>query len=172
MKNLFNLENNKLFNSYYLPAIIFIFSFSLAELKAQNQEKETTDQISTEMASRIQSDVDSEFVYEYEQTKFVPPKDKTLLIIGQTVERISEYLDHFPDQAIPGGWAAYWGIPEFKGVTEAHYNNEVGNTQNHQMLIDEFPNTVVQSAMWMVGKWDVAKNAGNGDYDEVIKKYK
>ena len=123
------------------------------------------------MVSRINTDVDPEFVYEYEQTKFVPPEGKTLLVMGQTVERITEYMNHFPDQPFPGGWAAYWGIPEFKGVKEAHKNNEVGNTQNHQMLIDEFPNTVVQSAMWMVGKWDVAKKAGDGDYDNVIKKY-
>ena len=90
--------------------------------------------------------------------------------MGQTVERISEYLVNFPDQKIPGGWSAYWGIPEFKGVT-ASFKNETGSTQNHQMLIDKFPNTVVHSAMWMVGKWDVAKKAGKGDYDKVIKKY-
>jgi len=171
MKNLFYFKNNKLFNTYYLPAIILFFDFSCSELKAQNKEMGITDQITKEIVSRIQTDIDPEFVYEYEQTKFVPPKGKTLLIMGQTVERISEYMYHFPDEPIPGGWAAYWGIPEFKGVKEAHKNNEVGNTQNHQMLIDEFPNTVVQSAMWIVGKWDVAKKAGNGDYDEVIKKY-
>ncbi|MFY0603513.1 MAG: hypothetical protein JXQ93_06155 [Flavobacteriaceae bacterium] len=90
--------------------------------------------------------------------------------MGQTVESISEYLKNFPNQKIPGGWSAYWGIPEFKGVTESHVN-ETGVSQNHQMLIDSFPNTVVQSAMWMVGKWDVAKKAGKGDYDKVIKKY-
>ena len=146
-------------------------TLSFVELKAQNKEMGTTDRITEEMVSRIQTDIDPEFVYEYEQSKFVPPKGKTLLVMGQTVERITEYRNHFPDQPIPGGWAAYWGIPEFKGIKEAHKNNVVGNTQNHQMLIDEFPNTVVQSAMWMVGKWDVAKKAGNGDYDEVIKKY-
>jgi beta-mannanase len=25
--------------------------------------------------------------------------------------------------------------------------------------------------MWMAGKWDVAKRAGNGDYDAVVKQY-
>ena len=78
MKNLFNCENNKLFNANYLPAIIFILTFSCAELKAQNKEKGTSDQISKEMVSRIQTDIDPEFVYEYEQTKFVPPMGKTL----------------------------------------------------------------------------------------------
>ncbi|MEM9929477.1 MAG: glycosyl hydrolase, partial [Bacteroidota bacterium] len=90
--------------------------------------------------------------------------------MGQTVERITEYLDYFPDEAMPGGWSAYWGVPEFKGITQAHKNN-TGSTQHHQMLVDQFPNTVIQSAMWMVGKWEVAKKAGKGDYDKVIKQY-
>ena len=171
MKNLLNYEYNEVFRTYHVPVIILILTISCVELKAQNKEIGTTDRITEEMVSGIQTDIDPEFVYEYEQTKFVPPKGKTLLVMGQNVERITEYLNHFPDQPIPGGWAAYWGIPEFKGVKEAHKNNETGNTQNHQMLIDEFPNTIVQSAMWMVGKWDVAKRAGNGDYDTVIEKY-
>lgn len=140
-----------------------------------SQEKTSKDLGSIEpsiedMVSQINVTVDPEFVYDYEQTKFVPPDGKTLLIIGQTVERISEYIDNFPNQQIPGGWSAYWGVSEFKGITEP-YKNETGSTQNHQMLIDKFPNTVVQSAMWMVGKWDVAKKTGKGDYDKVIKKY-
>ena len=90
--------------------------------------------------------------------------------MGQTVESIKEYQDSFPNEAVPSGWSAYWGITEFKGITDSHKNN-TGNTQNHQMLVDSFPNTVIQSAMWMVGKWDVAKKAGKGDYDKVIKKY-
>jgi hypothetical protein len=122
------------------------------------------------MVSKINSEIDSQFVYDFEKTRFVPPDGKTLLIMGQTVESITEYLDHFSDQQLPGGWSAYWGIPEFAGVTESH-KNVTGNTQNHQMLVDRFPNTVVQSAMWMVGKWDVAKKAGKGDYDEIIKQY-
>lgn len=140
-----------------------------------SQEKTTKDSESTElsieeMVSQINTEVDPEFIYDYEQTKFVPPHGKTLLIMGQTVESISEYLDNFPDQKIPGGWSAYWGIPEFKGITESH-KNETGTSQNHQMLVDKFPNTVMHSAMWMVGKWSIAKFAGNGEYDRVIKKY-
>ena len=123
-----------------------------------------------EMISKINTAVNPEFVYDYEKTKFVPQQGKTLLIMGQTVERIKEYQDNFPNEAVPGGWSAYWGIPEFKGITRSHKNNS-GNTQNHQMLIDSFPNTVIQSAMWMVGKWDIAKKTSNGEYDKVIKKY-
>lgn len=140
-----------------------------------SQQQTTKDSESTKlsiekMVSKIQTDTDPDFIYDYEQTKFVPPQGKTLLIMGQTVESISEYLENFPDEKMPGGWSAYWGIPEFKGIKES-YKNDTGSTQDHQMLVDSFPNTVVQSAMWMVGKWNVAKNAANGEYDRVIKKY-
>ena len=122
------------------------------------------------MVSKINTEVDQNYVYQYEQTKFVPPSGKTLLIMGQTVERINEYVKTIPDQPLPGGWAAYWGIPEFSGVTYPK-KNETGSTQHHQMIVDKFPNSVIQSAMWMVGKWEVAKKTGKGDYDDVIKKY-
>ena len=123
-----------------------------------------------EIASMIDKSVDSGFVYNYHQAKFVPPHGKTLLIMGQTEETILEYLYNFPNQKMPSGWSAYWGISEFKGITETH-KNFTGNSQNHQMIVDKFPNTVVQSAMWMVGKWDISKNAGIGEYDDVVKKY-
>ena len=172
-----NQYNMKIYRTRNQSRVLFLmnlFLFSLAHL-VWSQEKigknpESTELSVEEMVSQIQVEVDPGFVYDYEQTKFVPPPGKTLLIMGQTVESISEYLDNFPDQRIPAGWSAYWGVPEFKGITESH-KNDTGSTQNHQMLIDTFPNTVVQSAMWMVGKWNVAKFAGDGAYDRVIKKY-
>ena len=120
--------------------------------------------------SEIDTTVDPYFIYEYEQTKFVPPAGKTLLIMGQTVEDIDDYMAKFSEDPIPGGWSAYWGVPEFKGITE-NYTNQNGATHNHQMLVERFPNTVIQSAMWMVGTWEVAKNTANGEYDEVIQQY-
>ncbi|MEO1436192.1 MAG: glycosyl hydrolase [Bacteroidota bacterium] len=122
------------------------------------------------MVSKINTEVDPNFVYDYDQTKFVPDDGQTLLIMGQTVERIKEYQEHFPDQPTPGGWSAYWGIPEFKSITEAH-RNETGSTQHHQMLVDNFPNTVIHSGLWMVGKWEVAKKTRKGVYDRVIEKF-
>lgn len=150
--------------------IIFIMLFSIPSCLGQQEKNVQVQRITDSMNSMIKSDVDPEFVYSYEKTKFVPADGKTLLIMGQTVESINEYMDHFSDQPIPGGWATYWGIPEFVGITESHkYENS--SSQNHQLLLEKFPNTIVQSAMWMVGKWDVAKKTGNGDYDKVIKKY-
>lgn len=122
------------------------------------------------LVGKINTQVDSKFIYEYEQTKFVPPPGKTLLIMGQTIEDIDDYMDNFSEKDKPGGWSAYWGVPEFKGITRTH-TNQNGSSHNHQMLVDRFPNAVIHSAMWMVGKWDVAKNTYKGKYDHVIKKY-
>jgi hypothetical protein len=122
------------------------------------------------MLSKINRVTDPRYVYEYQQTRFVPPPGKTLLIMGQTVEAIAEYLDSFPDQPVPGGWSAYWAVTEFKGITEA-YRNVTGSTQDHQLLVDRFPNTVLHSAMWMVGSWDVAQRAADGEFDNVIRQY-
>jgi beta-mannanase len=153
-----------------ISAILVLPTQALWSQETKKNEKADSSQTIQEMVSMINTDVDPEYIYSYEKTKFVPPAGKTLLIMGQTVENIDEYMSHFRDKQIPGGWSAYWGVTEFKGVIEPH-KNQAGNTQNHQMLIDRFPNTVVQSAMWMVGEWEVAKKAGDGDYDSVIKQY-
>ncbi|MEM6686366.1 MAG: glycosyl hydrolase [Bacteroidota bacterium] len=123
-----------------------------------------------DMVAQIDTTIDPEFMYEYEHTKFVPKAGKTLLIMGQTVEGITEYLNHFGEEQIPGGWAAYWAVTEFVGVTDAH-TNETNSSQHHQMLVEQFPNTVLQSAMWMVGKDGIDKKASEGHYDHVLQQY-
>ncbi|MEM9894906.1 MAG: glycosyl hydrolase [Bacteroidota bacterium] len=122
------------------------------------------------LVAQISTSVDPKFVYEYEKTKFVPAPDQTLLIMGQTLEDIDDYMTSFGDRQLLGGWSAYWGIPEFRGITDT-YRNENGSSHNHQALVDRFPNSAIHSAMWMVGKWGVAKNTAGGNYDKVIKKY-
>ena len=121
-----------------------------------------------DLVDKIRTEVDPAFVYAYEQTKFVPPAGKTLLIVGQTLEDINEYTASFPNEPAPGGWAAYWGIPSTDGLANTAVN-EHGSSQNHQELVDRFPNSVLQSGLWMVGMWDVAKDTGLGVYDEVIR---
>ncbi len=122
------------------------------------------------MLSAIRTEVDPAFVYAYENTKFVPPPGKTLLIVGQSEERIDAYVDAFGDEPMPAGWSAYWGVPAFRGITESH-RSEVGASQNHQMLVDRFDDSVVHSAMWMVGTWEVARKTADGEYDGVIREY-
>ncbi|WP_340201552.1 glycoside hydrolase family 26 protein [Ascidiimonas sp. W6] len=155
---------------YFITSImLFLSSFVMSQEKKPKGSELAAPEIE-KMVSKINTEVNPEFVYDFDKTKFVPQQGKKLLIMGQTVESIKEYRDSFQNEPVPSGWSAYWGVTEFKGVTKSH-KNDTGSTQNHQMLIDSFPNTVIQSAMWMVGKWDVAKKAGKGDYDKVIKKY-
>ena len=135
---------------------------------SDSEEKYAT--VEEEMVARIDTTVDPYFVYEYEKTKFVPEEGKTLLIMGQTLQDIDGYMENFADRQIPGGWSAYWGIPEFAGIIDTT-TNPAGSSHNHQSLVDRFPNTVIQSGMWMVGTWDVAKNTANGRYDNVILQF-
>ncbi|GAB4511309.1 MAG: hypothetical protein Tsb004_15550 [Allomuricauda sp.] len=123
-----------------------------------------------EMVAKINNEVDLQFVYEYGKTKYVPKQGKTLLLQGQTIESINEYRDNLNYSNYPGGWSAYWAVTETTGIKDSHVNS-TGSTQHHQFLVDTFENMVLHSAMWMVGKWDVAKNTHQGMYDDVIKAY-
>jgi hypothetical protein len=149
--------------------LLFLTSIVMSQEK-KNENSEIIDPEIEKMISKINKQVNPEFVYDFDKTKFVPQQGKTLLIMGQTVESIKEYQNSFPNKKVPGGWSAYWGVTEFKGITES-YKNETGKTQNHQMLVDDFPNSALQSALWIVGKWDIAKKVSKGKYDPVIKKF-
>ena len=129
-----------------------------------------TDAEVQQMVAKIDTSTDPDFIYEYDKTKFVPPEGKVLLMQGQTVEGITEYLQAFPDEPLPGGWAAYWAVTEFRGVAEKHLNS-TGSSQHHQMLADRFPNAAIHSAMWMVGMWLITERAVKGEFDEVIEQY-
>ena len=168
------LSKTKIIETYRVfllaTAVSCLFAQSLWSQEVKKSIKDTSSTTIKKMVSTINTEVNPDYVYAYEKTKFVPPNGKKLLIMGQTVERINEYSKHFPNQQRPSGWSAYWGINEYNSITENHTNN-TGTTQNHQMLIDSFPNTVLHSAMWMVGKWDIAKKAGKGHFDKQIKRY-
>lgn len=155
-----------------LSVILVLVTVSCGGTKTlpEHQGEKASNQIAKDMVGKINTAVDPEYVYAYGQSRFVPPEGKTLLIMGQTVEQITEYQKAFRSEPLPGGWSAYWGIPEFTGVAKAH-EIQTGNTQNHQMLVRNFPNTTIQSALWMVGKWGIAEKAGKGEYDDVIIKY-
>ncbi|MFD2727498.1 hypothetical protein [Hyunsoonleella rubra] len=147
-----------------------IFTLVLASSFAQNNKAKLLNEKVEAMVSKIRTEVDSNYVYDYEKTKYVPPAGKTVLVMGQTEERIKEYKRKFPEKPNPGGWSAYWAVTEFVGVTKKH-TNSTGTSQNHQMLVNAFPNAALHSAMWMVGKWNVTENTILGIYDAVIKRY-
>ena len=121
-----------------------------------------------DLVDKIRTEVDPTFLYSYEQTKFVPPAGKILLIVGQTLEDINEYTASFPNEPVPGGWATGWGIPSTDGLANTVVT-DYGDSFNHQELVDRFPNTVLQSGLWMVGMWGVAKDTADGVYDDVIR---
>lgn len=123
-----------------------------------------------DMVASIRRDVEPEFDIEYEGARFVPPAGQTLLIVGQTLGGIDEHVASFPEAPLPGGWAAYWGIPSTDGLTET-FLNETGGRQNHQQLVDRFPNTALQSGLWMVGTWGVARDTAAGRYDDVVRAF-
>ncbi|MEM7135792.1 MAG: glycosyl hydrolase [Myxococcota bacterium] len=122
----------------------------------------------SELVAKIRTRVDPAYEYEYERTKFVPPEGKTLLVLGQTLDDINDLTAAFPELRAPGGWAAYWAIPNTDGLKDTVTTGS-GDRQNHQVLLDRFPNSAMHSAVWMVGTWDVAKNAAWGAYDDVIR---
>ena len=170
-KEAFNRSKRKTFKTFlFITAVNCFLSQSLWSQEIKKSIKNKSNNTIMEMVSAIKTEVNPDYVYEYEKAKFVPPNGKKLLIMGQTVERINEYFKHFPNQQRPSGWSAYFAVQEFNSITENH-TNDTGTTQNHQMLIDSFPNTVLHSAMWMVGKWDIAKKARKGHFDKRIKKY-
>jgi hypothetical protein len=122
------------------------------------------------LVSMIRTEVDPTYVYEYEQTKFVPPSGQTLFVLGQNLDDIDGLTAAFPEETTPGGWAAYWGIPSTEGLINT-ITTDNGDRHNHQALVDRFPNSAIQSALWMVGTWGVAKDTGDGVYDDVIRAF-
>lgn len=149
--------------------LLIAVSFSLVAC-ASTSKRDNTDWAVEQMVAKITTHIDPAYVYKYEKAKFVPPAGKTLLMMGQTQEEITEYMDSYSDPRIPGGWMAYWGIPSMDGVRQTHMN-ETGTSQNHQNLVERFPDTALQSALWMVGKWDVLSKTVAGDYDSVVRQY-
>jgi len=122
------------------------------------------------MLDLIDTEPEPGYVYAFDRARFVPPEGKTLLILGQTLDAVDELVSSFPDQPTPGGWAAYWGIPSMDYV-DREATNETGDRHHHQALVDRFPNTVLQSGMWMVGTFDVAQRTVEGEFDPVVRAF-
>ena len=144
-----------------------------ADTDSMPVEQEISAAVIEEMVAKINTEVDPAFVYQYEKSKFIPPEGKALLIMGQDIKTISEYMDNFSNRPAPGGWAAYWGITSMNGVDRMNAKDiarQYGQ-QNHQTLVDRYPDTVLQSGLWIVGMWDVLKQASNGKYNHVIRHF-
>ena len=104
---------------------------------ATNKSSGVGDNTVDEILPRISTDIETEFIYDYSQTKFVPPDNKTLLILGQSLTNINEYRDVSKYRNYPGGWSAYWAITEFSGFKEP-WTTVSGDIQHHGFLASEF----------------------------------
>ncbi|MEM9548494.1 MAG: glycosyl hydrolase [Bacteroidota bacterium] len=171
-KRLGLLKNTNKIVPYQHLSLVLIILFGLLTACSTSKEQKIKKEVNVidEMVELIHTEVDSQYVYDYEKTKYVPSNGKTLLIQGQTYESIHEYKDYFKYQNYPGAWSAYWAVTQSTGITES-FKNVTGSTQNHKYLVDEFPNMALHSAMWMVGKWGVDEDTYNGIYDFVIKDF-
>jgi len=153
---------------------VFICSFLLTACGGgEDPVNIDTDVLSDNYVSQITATVNSDFVYEYEKTMYVPPEGKILYIMGQDIATISQFSSDHADQAHPAGWSAYWGITDTAGIFE-NTADAVGSQtgyHNHQWLADKFDNSVIQSALWMVGKYNIPENILAGEYDQNIEAY-
>lgn len=95
--------------------------------------------------------------------KFIPPEGQTLLIIGQDDGNIQDYLKAV--KIIPGGFAVYTSVESAEGLDSPADNG--GGEQFAQSLIDRYPNTVIQMALYMV---DSSQKVYSGDLDEKLDK--
>lgn len=95
------------------------------------------------------------------EAKYLPPKGKVLLIIGQDRETIDEYVKGIG--IIPAGFTVYTSIQEVEGLYSPV--NRGGGVQYLQYLIERYPGTVLQIGLYMVGALD---EVTKGKYDTNI----
>ncbi|MCA9407589.1 MAG: hypothetical protein KC733_02780 [Candidatus Omnitrophica bacterium] len=96
-------------------------------------------------------------------TKFIPPQDQVLLIIGQDKHSIQNYIKEF--KVVPGGFSVYTSIQNMDGIYKPV--NHGGGVQHAQYLVSRYPNSVIHVGLYMV---NALNEVLNGKYDENIKK--
>lgn len=95
------------------------------------------------------------------QSKFIPPDDQVLLVIGQDKNVIRDYLKM---EKIPAGFSFYTSIQNVDGIHgPIDYG---GGIQDAKYLTDEYPDTVLQVGLYMV---DALKDIVDGKFDSNIK---
>ena len=125
------------------------------------------------MAGKIRTNTDPAYVYEFSQSRFVPPAGKTLLMIGQDIDTIEQYYEVFPQGHNPSGVMAYWAINGMQGVDRDNAQDIAAQfgRQNHQLLVDTYPDTVLQSGLWIVGMWQILEQARQDKFNHVIRDF-
>ena len=125
------------------------------------------------MTQKMRTSTDPAYIYEFSQTRFVPPPGKTLLIVGQDIDVIDDYTDYFEGQPLPGGLMAYWAINGMAGVDRDNAQDIAAQfgRQNHQLLVNTYPDTVLQSGLWIVGMWQILEQARQDKFNHVIRDF-
>ncbi len=95
------------------------------------------------------------------QSKFVPPGDKVLLILGQDTVAIDDYVKEIG--IVPAGFTTYTSVYTAEGLYEP-IDRGAGNLYA-KYVIDKYPCTVLQIGLYMVSALD---GVVTGDYDESI----
>lgn len=109
------------------------------------------------LASKISTEVDPQYAVKY-HSKFVPGKNKALLLIGQDKQTIKEYLKH--QKVKPAGYMIYTSVQKMEGL---HEPVDIGAGIMHaQYLADTYPGSVIQMGLYMVNALD-GIIAGNYD---------
>ena len=137
-------------------------------IESVNHGVPNTNVLPNSIPNQITTNVDPAYKISYQQTKFVPAYGKVLFVVGQDKINIPHYYNTV---GTSGGLASYISIATNDGITNDHFNTG-DNIQNVDWLVQNYPNTVAQVAMWMVGVArygvDFAGNTTNGQYDYVI----
>jgi len=92
--------------------------------------------------------------------KFVPPKGKTLMLVGQDVGTIEDYLGLVDPS--PAGFMIYTSIAKAEGLTEKIWQGAGECNASHFTGDAKFDNTVLQLGLHMVDELD-AVNKGKRD---------
>ncbi len=94
---------------------------------------------------------------------FTPPEGKVLLIVGEDKTSIDDYVHAVG--VVPGGTMFYTSIQLADGLGSVADHG--AGLQDGQYLLDQYPQSVMQMGLWMVGALD---GVVRGDYDRNIDK--
>ena len=96
--------------------------------------------------------------------KFLPPDDKVLVVIGQDIQSIDDYVKAV--DVVPAGFMVYTSIQNMDGLYQSGENYGSG-INNAQALLRKHSNTTIQLGLYMV---NALEEILNGKYDHNIRK--
>ena len=165
------IESHSIFGRLKWPAILLVSLQGCQSTSVAHGGTGTTDTTAHELVQSIESAVNPDYQYEYENTKLVPAGDKILYTVGLDKASIEQFAKDFKGKPLPAGWGAYWSVTSTDSIitdTPSNTGDQSGYN-NHQWLTDQFPNAAIMSGMWMVGTWDIAQQTAQGVNDENIR---